>query len=76
VDLVLEVGQGDLDNIFTTGSHFGCTYHFSFVETKEMVRLPPHILWTPLSGNHIHWHSQEKARILAYWLSKKEKREV
>lgn len=25
-----------------------------------------------LSGKHIHWHSHEKARILAYWLSKKE----
>lgn len=41
-----------------------------------MVDLPPNILWLPLSGNHIHWHSRENARILAYWLSKKEKREV
>lgn len=40
--------------------------------------LPPNsnILWLPLSGNHIHWQSHEKAIIVAYWLLKKEKREV
>lgn len=30
-----------------------------------MVALPPNILWTPLSGNHIHWHSQEKSKNLS-----------
>lgn len=44
------------------GNHLGCTYHFPFVAAKEMVNLPPNILWLSLSGNHIHWHSHEKKR--------------
>lgn len=66
-----------LDNIFTTGSHLGCTYHVSFAAAKEMLDL----LYTSFGfpslaiiniGVHV-----KNPRTLAYWLSKeKKKREV
>lgn len=80
--LVLEVGARSLDNIFTTSSRLGCTKHFSFcLQRRETVDLHPKktsigFLSLSLSGKHIHWHSHEKARILAYWLSKKEEKEA
>lgn len=51
------------------------------LQRRETVDLhPKNIHWLPLSlslsGKHIHWHSHEKARILAYWLSKKEEEEA
>lgn len=52
------------------------------LQRRETVDLHPkkNIHWLPLSlslsGKHIHWHSHEKARILAYWLSKKEEEEA
>lgn len=50
--------------------------HTSAEALKKALKhdLPPNILWLPLSGNHIHWHSHEEAWILAYWLSKRRRR--
>lgn len=78
-DLVFGSGARSLDNIFTTGSRSGCTHLFSFsLRRRQWSIYLRTSFWLPLSGNHIHWHSHEKkkARILAYWLSRKETREV